>query len=261
MTMLLLLAALPAFAQDITVVGSLVREDPLAPGGHAEGVIVVRNDGDSPRDVTVYQRDYQFHSDGTNEFGPVGSLERSNGAWVHFTPNQLSVPAHATGSVYYTVDAPSSSPLQGTFWSLLMVEGTDTTNDAPVRGRPSVSIKTVVRYGVEIVTQLGGQDPGALTFVSGGVTRGDGRATLSLDIANTGERLLSPRVWVEAFDQNGERAGRFEAKGQPSLLPGCSARYAMDLADLPPGTYTGLAVADAGADQVFGADYNLDLRP
>lgn len=65
---------------------------------------------------------------------------------------------------------------------------------------------------------------------------------------------------MDVFDADGVNLGRFRANRRPRLLPGCSARYAIDLSSLPPGMYSGLAIADAGSDQVFGSEYTLDTR-
>jgi len=84
--------------------------------------------------------------------------------------------------------------------------------------------------------------------------------SMSLDLRNAGPSLLAPRVWVELFDAKGQRAGRFAARGRRGILPGCSARYAIDIGGVAPGTYTALAVADAGGAAVFGAEYPVELR-
>ena len=258
---LLLLAASTATAGEISVIGSLVREASLQAGEKTEGVILVRNNGDVPREVIVHQTDYRFTADGRNDFAEAGTLPRSNTGWIQFSPGQATIPPHATASVYYTMETPQQADLQGTYWSLLMVEALPTVDlDAPVVDARGVRIDTVIRYGIELITEVGAPSAGALAFESGALRRADGQTILALDIGNTGTRQLSPQVWVDVFDAGGASMGRFQAKRRSRLLPGCSARYDLDLTSLPSAQYTGLAIADAGSDQVFGSDYTLDLR-
>jgi hypothetical protein len=243
------------------VVGSLVRKAELDPGDEVLGVILVRNNDDVPREIIVQQSDYLFHADGRNDFAPAGSLPRSNADWVSFNPAQVVVPPHETVSVYYAIEAPDQD-LTGSYWSLLLIEALPLPAPEPLPqiGR-SVQIQTVVRYGVELIAELGGEADGLLAFDSVALHRKDGRTVLALDLLNKGEIQASPRVWIDLFDGEGAPAGRVTATQQSLLLPGCSTRFLLDLSSLPPAAYTGLAIADAGGDMVFGADYQLDLRP
>lgn len=250
-----------AHAAEISVVGSLVRQAEQDPGDRTEGVILVRNNNDVPREILVHQSDYMFHADGRNDFAPAGSLPRSNADWVSFNPAQVLVPPHQTVSVYYAIEAPDED-LSGSYWSLLLVEALPlpVEEQLPQIGR-GVQIQTVIRYGVELISDLGGDADGLLAFDSVALRRQDGQTLLALDIANRGAIQASPRVWIDLFDAEGAPAGRVTATQQSRILPGCSTRFLLDLSKLPRAAYTGLAIADAGGDLVFGADYQLDLRP
>lgn len=258
----LLLTAHVASAGEISVVGSLVREASLQPGAKTEGVILVRNNDNLPREIVVRQSDYRFFADGTNDLAEPGSLVRSNSDWVQFSPDQLLVPPNTTASVYYSVQAPNQAELDGTYWSLLLVEALPLPAPSSTRSSSSrgVQVQTVIRYGIQMITDLEGDPAESLSFDSVTLRQAEGQTTLVLDIANTGARQLTPHVWIDLFNSTGSNAGRVEADRRSRLLPGCSTRYLLDLSDLPPGEYAGLAIADAGTDQVFGADYTLDLR-
>jgi hypothetical protein len=248
-----------AHAGEITVVGSLLREAELQPGGKAEGAILVRNTDDVPHEVLVYLRDYRFTADGRNDYDDPGTLERSNSAWVKVSPGTLHLAPGEATSVWYTMEPPADASLEGSYWSMLMIE--PAPEPEPVGAAPrSIAVRTVVRYGVQLVAHVGGEDAGVLSFDRFDLARADGRTTLALDVANAGARMLSPKVWAEVFDASGTSLGRFTAHGQPALLPGCSSRLAVDLTGLPDGSYTALVVADAGDDRVFGAQVALDVR-
>lgn len=258
--LLALAASSPAHAASFSVVGSLVREDTLEPGGSVEGWLDVRSHSDEALSLVVSSRDFLSQADGTNFYGEQGSVERSNGAWISFTPHQLTLEPGATQRVHYRVDVPDDAALAGTFWSLLMVEPAVPEPPAEADRTARVSIRTVVRYAVQIATHVGERAGGELAFEHVRLAAGVGGPSLSMDVANVGTWRLAPRVWVELYDDAGWVVGRYEAKGQPGLYPGCSARYTFDLAGVRPGTYTAFTVADAGQDAVFGSEIPLELR-
>lgn len=251
-----------ALAAPVSVLGGLTREIVLQPGARSEGRIVLRNNTDQPQEVKVYQTDYLFWADGRNEYGEPGSTPRSNARWIVYTPHQLTVPPKATESVYYTIQVPQQADLRGTYWSMLMVEPISAETLEPPRqeeGKVTIGIRTVLRYGIQMVTHIGDTGERNLRFADRQLVVEGGKRTLRLDLENTGERWLRPTVWAELFDERGMSLGRFEG-GRFRIYPGCSVRYQIDLSEVPAGKYRALIVADNGDEYVFGAQYELDLR-
>jgi hypothetical protein len=258
--LLLLLASFApsAEAADLTVVGTLTRTASLAAGGTTSGTVVLHNGGTEPADVRVYPKDYAFQANGSNAFDPPGTQARSNSAWIRFTPSDVVVPAGQDASVSYVVTVPDDSTLEGTYWSTLMIEPAAPADAGEAAAHSSVSVKTVLRYALQVVTEVGGGDA-ELAFVNRQLVVGAAGPVLDLDVANTGDVWLTPVVWAEVFAASGASLGRFDA-GKLRIYPGCSARFHVPLTGLPAGQYTALVVADNGDDHVFGSQYDLDLR-
>ena len=257
-----LLPASMALSADITVLGGMSRETTLAPGEIHEGKVILSNRSEADIQVKVYQTDYRFQSDGSNEYGEAGKLERSSAEWVAFTPSQLTVPAKSTASVAFTITVPNDVDLTGTHWSMLMLEplaadSPEVTGD--VGDEPNVAIQTVMRYGIQLITDIGDTGACALEFTNKALTTVEGRRMLCVDVTNTGERWMTPQTWAQLHDGDGASLGRFNA-GSRRIFPGCSVRYSMDLTDLPPGTYNTLIVADNGDDNVFGSQAKLNIK-
>ncbi len=247
-----------AVAADVTVVGSLTREATLSVGQTHGGTIVLRNNTDAPLDVLVYVRDYAFAAGGSNQFPPAGSLPRSNAPWLSFSPEQATIPADATTSVAWRVEVPGSDELVGTYWSVLLVEPmTDRFDPAQPDSDSMVTVNTIFRTAVQIITTV---DGGAvdLGFAGTRLTADGGQTALAVDVGNIGDRWVQPVVWAELYDDRGSSLGRFTA-GRRRLYPGTSARWFVDLSDVPAATYTALIVADDGSDNLFGTQLTLDL--
>jgi hypothetical protein len=254
------LACLPRTFAGVSVVGDLTQESTAGRGQSYTGTIVLQNTGDEELEVDLYQTDYRFSADGRNDYGEPGKSPRSNAAWIVFSPRHLSMPARQRAEVSYTVQVPDDASLVGSYWSLLMVEGLPKpVAEAPKSVQPAITLKTVIRYGIQMITNIGDTGTRALQFAATRLLR-DGRSrSLQIDVENPGERWLETAFWVELYDGKGALAGRFEAEKQ-RVFPGTSVRFRFDLSAMPEGTYRCLAVADAGGDNLFGANYTLQME-
>jgi hypothetical protein len=255
--------ALPAEAQ-VSVRSALSHDREAEPGTRYEGTIAVRNDSDTPQQAKVYPTDYLFQADGSNEYGAPGSTARSNASWIRFSPSLLTIPPGESLPVQYVVTVPDSvagAPPVGSYWSLLMVEsipaGSPESTLAPGE-EPRFGVRQVMRYGVQIATHLRGTGARSIAFDGARVDASAEGAVLTLDLANTGSRMARPDVWVELFDAAGVPQGRLEGT-KNRLYPGTSVQQRIPLGALAEGAYKALVVVDAGGEDIFGAEYVLEL--
>jgi hypothetical protein len=222
----------------------------------------LKNTGENPSEVKIYQTDHLFFADGKNLFGEPGSIARSNARWITVSPKRLTVPPKDTVSVYYTVQVPKNPDLKGSYWSMVMVEPIAEGSPESVKeeeGKVKVGLQTVIRYGIQIVTDIGSTGERNLRFQGKRLISEDGKKALELDIENTGERWISPLVWVELYSQEGKNIGRFESNRQ-RIYPGCSVGHKIDLSGVPGGKYKALVVADNKDDYVVGGQYDLQIE-
>jgi len=253
-------AATTARAQ-ITVLGSGVEEHAARPGETYSGTLRLRNEGRQPEEARVYLSDYSFGADGRTVYAPAGSLPRSSARWIAFSPSQVRIAPGGEATVGYTVTVPAGMTASGTFWSLVMVEGIAHGSPESTSGgraaRVRVGVQPSIRYAVQIATTLGTATP-QVRFASARAYAAGGGKVLELDLANAGEVAYRPEIRVELFDDAGRKAGVFSSR-RGLLYPGTSLRQTFDLGAVPAGTYQALVVADAGGDQVYGAQYRLKL--
>ncbi len=259
-----LLLAASAQAQ-ISVRSALSDDREVAPGTAYEGTILVENETDQPQQVKVYQTDYRFQHDGTNEYADPGTTPRSNAAWVQFSPAALTLPPRQSLPVQYVVTVPSAldeAPPEGSFWSLMMVESippSSPESTLPEADEARHGVRQVMRYGVQLATHVRGTGTRAIAFAGTDLERhDDGEAVLCLNLRNTGSRMARPDVWVELFDAAGLSKGRLEGR-RNRLYPDTSVQQRITLGRLPAGSYKALVVVDAGEDEIYGAEYVLEL--
>jgi hypothetical protein len=255
----LLVAILAGVANgNIAVLGGLAYEHTGAPGETYEGTIQVRNSGVSPCELRIYQSDYMFQASGETFYGDPGTTPRSNADWVLLNPRRSTIPGMSTGSIHYRVRVPADPDLSGSYWSMVMIEPMET--DAQIisdkRGNGQMGVRTLVRYGVQIVTDIGDGGARDIRFRDTRLVEDGGRRLLEIDLENIGDMWLSPSFSVELYDEDGNHAFHFDSR-QQRVYPGCSVRHRLDLASVPEGKYKALAIADNRDDYVFGAQYDL----
>ncbi len=245
----------------VGVLGGLSRENTSAPGQSYQGVIVVTNQGAQPAEVKVYQTDYTPLRGGC-KYGEPGTTPRSNAKWITLTPQQLVIPPGEKGEVFYTVTVPQDPELKGSYWSMVMVEPMKPISVEPPKvekDQIAVGIVSVVRYGLLMLTHIGGTGTRELRILERELQEAQGKRTLLLHVENTGERVLSCKVWAELYNAEGMSVGRFGREGSTSFFPGSTQDVRIDLSGVPAGAYNALVVIDAGGEDVFGAQYDLNL--
>jgi len=259
---MLLILSVGSVNANVTVLGGLTREIEAHPGELISGTIDFSNNADEFAYVDVYQTDYLFFADGRTLYGDPGVVKRSNASWISFSPSRVAISAGGTASVYYEITVPADTELSGSYWSVLMIEPVSGDVVSRMGGNTdeiSVGIKTIVRYAVQIITDIGETGKSSIRVTDNSLTTENGKRILHLDIENDGERRLSPAVWADLYRNDGTYMGRFES-GRKRIFPNCSVRHHIDLSEVPKGAYTALMIVDNGDDQVFGANYEVRLE-
>ena len=247
----------------VSVIGELSQDKDAKPGDSYSGVIVVRNDTNEPQEAKVYQTDYSFQCDGTNNYGDPGTQPRSNAKWVAFSPSYLTLPPLATLAVNYSVTVPKDvegKKLVGTYWSMLMVEGIQkgsAESSRPQKDKKAqMGIMQTIRYGIQIASTIANTGTKKIEFLGVTIDTTGGKRALRIDIKNTGEIGMRPDVTLQLFDVQGAPLGKFPGV-KYRIYPGTSVRQLIDVSSVPKGTYKALVVVDAGGDDVYGGQYTL----
>jgi len=266
-SLLLVLLILP-FASthaQISIIGELSHDRQVHPGEQYEGTVTVLNESEESQEVKIYQTDYTFFADGTNNYAEPGTLPRSNASWIQFSPSHLVLPPRETSDVHFRVSAPqdTSRSIHGSYWSMLMVEGIQ--RGSPESSFPAnplkkeMGIRQAIRYGIQIASHLANTGNKEVRFLEAHLQTGDdGKHVLQLDIENTGSLGMRPEVYVELFDDTGTKKGRYSGL-RYRLYPGTSVRQMIDFDNVLRGNYRALVVIDDGGNDVFAAEYSLEF--
>jgi hypothetical protein len=254
-----LLATLPPAFGSIAVLSDLSDERRASPGETYTGSIQLRNLGAEPEEVKIYLTDYLFNFNGTSFYNEPGKAARSNAGWIEYSPKRVSIPSQEDAAVQFTVKVPDSDSLSGTYWSILMVEPVSKTSPESERSEPHIGITAVMRYAVQIVTNVGSEGIRKINFIGSKLVAEDTKRLFLVDLENTGTSMARPKVTVQLFDSTGKMAGSFESEIL-RIYPGTSIRHRFDLSGVAVGVYKALVVADCGEEDVFGIHYTLRIE-
>lgn len=251
---ILLLGFLNTISGGIVVVNGLSHNHDLQKGEMQQGVLIVRNNGSLPENIIIYQKDFLFNHNGETFYEDMGSTPRSNANWMVVNPISFIIQPQEEVEVVYELRVPNSDTLRGTYWSTLMVEPAvelDTSKEAL-----SVSIRTVLRYAVQIVANVSSENEiikANLDFLNVDLnTEGDNPKML-VDVANTGEIMLRTEMAIQIYYPDGTLLGVFKSR-RSRTYPGTSKRYIIELPMLEKGEYTSTLVADSENDEILGVE-------
>jgi len=240
----------------IVISNGLTHIHKVEEGQVVRGFIEIQNAGFQQQAVRVYQKDYAFTHDGAVFYNEPNTNERSNAKWIDFSPSYMELDPQQKSVINYEVTIPEGADLLGSYWSVLMVEGILPVQ--PELPQSGLNISTVMRYAIQIATNIGDSGVNNLEFVEAKLDRIDGQKVGSVALINNGERLLIPEVSIELFDAEGQSV-RVIKTPRKKIYPGTSARFLLALEDLPKGEYEAVVLADCSEADVFGLNLSLSL--
>lgn len=252
----LMFFSVTSISANIVILNGLTHENTIQAGENYRGSIQIQNTADSEKSVRVYLRDYWFSFTGESKHDPPGTLERSNAEWITFTPELLTLDANEITTIDFEVKVPDANDLTGTFWSVLMVEGIVPPDTSDFSS--GVTIRTAIRYAVQIVTNIGNSGTSDLQFAGLELLKQDKNSVLDVVIENIGERILRPEVSIELFDESGNSVGTIKEERRKTY-PGTSIKVSLLLEGIKPGNYTAILVADCDEDHIFGTNLSLEI--
>lgn len=241
----------------IVVLNGLSHENTAQPGEIYRGTIQIQNTGNVEKSARIYLKDYWFSYTGETKHDEAGTLPRSNGSWITYNPELLTLEGGETKTIDFEVRVPDIDSLKGTYWSVIMVEGI--TPPDTTKKEMGVTINTAIRYAVQIVTNIGNTGESDMEFVGLELSKEDDTNVLLVAVENVGQRILKPEMNLELFDDSGNSVAVIKSEKRKTF-PGTSVTSTLYLKDVKPGNYNGVLVADCGEDRIYGTNLTIELE-
>lgn len=217
------------------------------PGETVVDTITIDNTSKTtPITLRVYWNDFMYIApfDGTKEFNPAGTSERSLNNWITFSPQQFTIEPLGSKKVSYSLQVPATA--KGGYYGVLFLENAEAKNTNKI--------------GMTVVTRLG-----ALFFVE--TTNSSRKAVVAnrkyadknfqAEFTNLGDVVLIPDATYYFLDKNGLVAQRGEIK-KFYLAAQKKANFKVPVDEkLAAGQYTAILTFDFGDNESFTDEFDF----
>ncbi|EKD30652.1 MAG: hypothetical protein ACD_77C00499G0002 [uncultured bacterium] len=238
----------------VEVLGSLKYVHNGKPGDVITGEIKIQNNDNTEQEVKVYQTDLLYNLEENTFYDEPGSHRRSNAPWIQFSPKTVILKAKEIRTIQYEITLPKTDTLNGTYWSVIMVEGV-VPIDPNQKG--NLSIRTVTRYAIQVISEIADKGRGELKFLEPTLISEGNNLFLAIDLVNNGDHYIAPEISIEVFDDAGVSV-KIVTIARKGLYPSTSSRFKFDLEGLPAKKNYQLMIIAAGQENdVFGLEYTL----
>lgn len=252
----LLLAFLSVNTLSALQVNGLSYLNSMKPGESAQLIINLLSDKDQPEIVDLKLYDYRCNSAGQHFFEEIDKQLRSNARWITLSSHREIVNPRQNKEIYLTINAPQDPTLTGSYWSVLMIEPSDPLQTLK-ESEHGFQLQVKVRYAYHIVTHIGQGSP-SLKIVKKGIEQLEGKNYFAVDVENTGNVFLNPKMTIKLFNKQGKLEKTMNTDTD-RLYPGSSSRYLADAQGIPSGNYTAFLLLDNGDGKIFGDTLELAL--
>lgn len=253
---LLLVGLLLTGIAEAVVKGDQTRHFHVCPGQELPVSIPLGNDGCDPIRITLKQADYLFDADGANHFDPIGSHLRSNGKWISLHTDQVVLKPQSTTDLFYKIRVPNDPTLNGSYWSIILIEPDQVIH--PANQQEGMHLQIKIRYAYLVVTTIkGGKSDLKVLNLSQNISSQERRA--QFDVANLGTLYLEPKLTLQLYDGKGHQIKSIRSLAE-KILPNTSTRYYVELSGLSPGTYPALLLLESGEEHLFGERVQITLN-
>ena len=184
-----------------------------------------------------------------------------------FSPAQLELAGGEVGFINYELVIPADSALDGSYWGAIAINKAATEGEITKRietpqddSRFGVGIKLQFEYVVIVYATIEGTENKSATFETITAEAHEGKIDIKATFENLGNVYLKPQVWMEVMDAAGQIVLKTEIVKQV-VLPQDKQdfAFAIDQADMSPGEYLVMVIADYGVPQMIAAQARINI--
>lgn len=253
----LLTLSLNVHAQ-IIITNGLTHQIISTAGQSKKGEIILRNTANVESTARVFLEDYEYYVDGDTS---DKTASRSNKSWIQLKEDIVSLQPNEEKTVEYTVQVPKNKSLNGSYWSVAIVQPADDIINPP-KDKGAIHIRTVVRYAIQLITNVKTKmtTTSELSFLSAKVEKNQDKKELWIDVKNTGRIFHKAKLAVEFYDADSGEQKSVLSSNTLSLLPTLSKRYRVDITQIPRGAYKVVVLAQCENEELFGLNMDITIE-
>ena len=248
LSLLVFLLVVANLYTQIAVQGESTKIFDVAIGESGSGVIELYNQSQIPINIKITQVDYLYNSNKEVFYLEAGKYERSNASWLRYAPS-MSIMPNQTIRYPFSFVVPRVSTLNGSYWSVLLVE-----QDYFFSMESVQDVVFTTRFAIQIVHNIKNTGNVNLSFLET-VFEESGAIIF---VRNTGTRWFEASLKLDIYDTSAQLVRSQQARN--SIYPGLERQFEITFNPLPPGEYYAVIILDCGNNQIFGHQANFRIR-
>lgn len=221
----------------------------VGPAGNQTQAISVANLSDKKVSFQVYLSDWLRDSTGTHQYFKADTLRRSCASWIRLNRNFFELEPRQSTEIIIQMQAPTDSLATTEMkWAMLFLQGVEEQDSASRFTQTlQTQIRELLRIGIHIYqTPLNLNKKSAKTISFKEVAAE--KNAFELKMRNTGNVMLRCRSYLELTDVATGKTYKTSPIEYPVFPEGTrKVKFVLER-DIPPGTYSALAILDLGED-------------
>lgn len=248
-------------AAAVEINGDLVRDYYLRSGEEITGELSLINRSNEKKGVRLFILDYCQSQKNNIVFQEQNTNQRSNANWVKLlTAKQVVIEANAQKKIQYNIKAPDDLSLQGSFWSIIIIEQDGEILSKAPQEEIKTSLRHVIRYGIKIRTHLDSKNKNIIEIIDRElIFQKEQGYFFSMKLANQGDNFLNLEIKGEIYDLKGKFV-KNTAEVNFVLYPKQEKSYLLALTDLNTGQYQVLIIINNQSGQSWAAYYTIFIE-
>ena len=256
--LIILLFSVGCVKANIVILNGLSHSYKVENGQVYKGRISIENTSSQPQDVKLFFQDFSYQASGLIQYSVPKTNPKSNADWIKLNTNLVSLQGKQKTEILYEITVPQEISDAGSYWSVIIVEPVD--NLKPKNENTGVNITSIVRYAIQIITDLDAEKAKPdLKFEGLKIEKEDKIKILKIAIANEGNLYCKATATIEIYKKNGEKIGTFFSQPM-GLLPQTSKSFHIDISKINPEKYNAVIIATDEDENSFAINVELEIK-
>lgn len=240
----------------IVVLNGLTHTHSLIHGKKTTGKVQIRNQSTKPTRVLIYKQDLIAACGQNVNYVDPNGFRQSLSPWLSTTVDEKLLGPNEEYVLFYAIELNDQESLKGSFWSVLMIEGTDPVKEEKNEG---LKINSVMRYAIQIIADVGTEESPKLGFEDIQLKTIDKESQkVTIRLKNEGLFSTKAKLILEIYDEEGEKIKTLDGTSKRIYPQSCN-EFEIELKGIKKGKYEGILIADNSKD-LFGATLSIEIN-
>lgn len=259
--LLTILLAMPfqLIKANIIILNGLTHNYNIEAGKVYKGKISIENTGKQTQDVKLFLQDFTYNAEGSIIYSAPNTNVKTNSEWIKINTNLIRLKAKEKTEVFYEITVPKNAPDDGSYWSVIIVEPVEDIK--PTHDKPGVSITSVVRYAIQVITDLHSENAKPdLKFEGIKIEKDEHKKILKVAIANKGNLYCKAVTSIDIYNKkDGQKISTLFSQAM-GLLPQTSKSFQIDLSTISSGKYNAVIITTDENENAFALNVELEIK-